>query len=183
MLAVGLSALGVWGVGGMIEFSGTIEDLAVKASGGIAIVVLVMFVFRPFYDTAVDTSFDEEFEIGEYGTVGALLSIYEQQFYQDEEHAIQIVIPNEIRERIMRFKAEPAGQTARYRARWDLLRQRNPRLEILAKISARQSCVSFVEETGDRVVVRLEGELTEHEVPGKDTRILTCATGFEAPSN
>lgn len=175
LLAAGLSALGVWGVGGMIEISGSIRDLSIKAGGGIAILVLVMFVYRPFYGTAVDTSFDEDFEVSEFGSIGVLLSAYEGQFFRDESGAIQLVIPENDRDRIMRFKAEPVGQVGRYTANWDLLRQRNPRLEILAKISARQTCLSFVEEADGRVVARLDGELKENEIPGEDGTVLTCA--------
>jgi len=178
ILAAGLSALGVWGVGGMIEISGTIRDLTVKAGGGIAIIVMVMFVFRPFNSAAVDTSYDEFYEIGPYGSIGALLSTYNAQFYSDDKNAIQILIPEEDKERIMNFRAEPIGVEASYTANWDILRQRNPRLEILSKIAGRQDCVSFEEKADSRVVVELHGTLVEHSVPDEDRKLYTCAPGF-----
>ena len=176
VLAVGLSALGVWGVGGMIEVSGKIRDLTLKAGGGIAIIALVMFVFRPFHSADVDTSFDEVFEVGPHGSVGVLLATYNNQYFNNEKHAIHVVIPEDTRDRVMNFKAEPFGQKARYRASWDILRQRNPRLEILSAISERQSCLSFREESDTSVVAVLDGELINHEVPGEGGTIYTCGS-------
>lgn len=133
-----------------------------------------MFVFQPFYSSNVDTSYDEVFEVGPQGSIGALLETYNGQFFNDSEDAIEVVISEDIRDQVMNFKAEPFGQSARYRASWDILRQRNPRLEILSKIANRQSCLSFNEKSRTRVLASLKGELTVHDVPGEDRKIYTC---------
>ena len=173
VLAAGLGALGVYGIGGMIEIGGKLFDFSVKAGGGIAIIVLVMFVVRPFHSADINTSYDEEFEVAADGTIGVLLETYNDQFLKSERDAIQVIIPEENKEKILNFKAEQIGKTAIYRANWDLLRRRNPRIALLKIIEERQSCLSFEEISDHQVRAIIDDSLTiRNEVD--DGTIYTC---------
>lgn len=156
VLGLLIAVAGVWVVGGMIELDSTLYDIGIKAGGGIAILLFVTLYFRPIYFSSGQVKYDENHELGKWGTIGIILTHYEKQFSQHERNAIHLQIPDDIREKVLNFRADPTNIEAVYNANWGVLR-RNPKLRILDEIEKRQECL-FFEEEDDKVVVKLQDD-------------------------
>lgn len=153
VLGLLIAVFGVWVVGGTIELKTSLYDIGIKASGGIAILLLATFYVRPFYYALGYSDYAEDIVLSPWDTVATIITHYQGQFRRSEDNAIHVVIPDAIQEKVLRFRADQPGFQAIYQANWGGP-PRNPRLRVLDQIAERQDCLSFVEK-GDRVVAQL----------------------------
>ena len=176
LLGLLLAVAGVWVVGGMIEFDSTVKDVSIKAGGGIAILLLSVFYFSPFYSAAkVQVSHIENYKLNSWATVAIILDEFQMQFRQDERDAINIHIPSNIAQKVLRFRPDPVGNEIVYKDQWSFLCRNpnmrclceNPKLRILKKIESRQKCLSF-EDINGTVHVKLNEELLESRIRPED---------------
>ena len=177
LLGLLLAVAGVWVVGGIIELHTTLYDVSVKAGGGIAIVLLVAVSVRPIYYASGQVAYAESITINPWGTVGTIISHYNEQFARMQADAIHVAIPSNIENEVLRFRAtHPPDITAEYKANWGFPR-RNPKLRILDAIEERQECLSFHEGENGEVRAALDKDKLETKSGsrgGEEQIIIVC---------
>ena len=160
LLGLLLAVAGVWVVGGVVELDTTRYDLGIKAGGGIAILLLVTLYIQPISSASGQVKYAESITLSPWDTVGTILSHYKEQSAQMQADAIRIVIPQEIEDEVLNFRATtPPDVSSEYKTNWGFPR-RNPKLRVLDEITERQDCLSFAEQNGKFVAV-LNGEKLE----------------------
>lgn len=173
VLGLLLAVAGVWVVGGMIELDSKLSDIGVKAGGGIAILLLVTLYVRPIYFASGQAKYAESITLAPWHTIGLILEVYEGQFNRTGANAIHLVIPDNIREKVLSFRAERPDVQAVYKANWGFPR-RNPKLRILDQIEKRQDCLSFEEKDGKVYAKLTDNKLKTQTHPKGKPTIYLC---------
>ncbi len=173
LLGLLIAVAGVWVVGGMIKIKTSLYGIDLKAFGGIAILLVVVLYFRPFYGASGQAEYADSITLDPCDTIGTIISFYEDQFGVQKEDGIQFEISEDIRKKVMNFRAYKPGSKVVYQANWGFPR-RNPVLRILDQIEDRQKCLKFKEE-GNKIVVELnDNQLKLEKFSGCDEEIYVC---------
>ena len=179
VLGLLIAVAGVWVVGGMIELDSTLGDIGIKVGGGVAILLCATFYVRPIYFASGQSSHAESITLAPWATIAPIITEYEGQFSRREPNAIHLKVPDDIREKVLNFRAERPEYGTAYKANWGFPR-RNPKLRILDQIQERQECLSFVEKDGKVVVMLIDTKLETQTHPEGKPTIYRCTVVVES---
>jgi hypothetical protein len=156
LLGLVAATAGVWVLGGAFNVEGNVSGFSVKAAGGIALLFLVTFVLRLFYNAGGEVSGPVFVDLNEWTTIGPTLTRFQKEHDNNMPRAIDLQIASEIRPQIMAFRPLPPDREYSYRSTfWGAILE-NPRVSFLKDIEQRQACLSFEPRGEDGYVARLE---------------------------